>query len=216
MPEGLRIKRAQAGRLRPQTVVLWLLSLAVLVLFVANIREKQRTDALTVALATYRQDSERQITELHQAQSASLEQGLLRLDEMTSALQKTEQDVQRQTQSMTSRMRSEFARTVEQRHQEMIRAISDLRADLRAVSARPNPNNDVEKPHEVATRPAATLTALTGAAISQTPAADAATKTERHEDPAAATLKKKTFWSKLNPFSRKKKPQDSTPDGVAQ
>lgn len=214
MPEGLRIKRPRSRTLRPQTVVLWLLSLAVLLLLGANMREQQKTDVLATALSAYRQDSERQITELHQAQSASLEQGLLRLDQLTTQLQKTEQDEQRQAASLTNRMRSELARTVERRHQEMIRAISDLRADFRAASARPNPNSDADKPHEVAVRPA---TALISSNDPTTAISEAATETQPHEaPPAAEASKKKTFWSRLNPFSRKKKQQDGSADGAAQ
>lgn len=218
MPERLALKRAHSRRLRPQAVVLWLLCIAVLILFGTNIREQQKTDALARALATYRQDSERQITELHQAQSASLEQGLIRLDQLTADLQKTEEETQREAQSLTNRMRSELSRTVEQRHQEMIKAISDLRADVRAASARPNHNGDVEQQRELASASGATLISSPGAAPEQTQSsANAVMHGERRDDqPVASATRKKTFWSKLNPFSRKKKPQDGSPDAVAQ
>ena len=109
MPERLALKRVRSPRVGPHTIVLFLVSAAVLILLGTVVRDQQKTDALATALAAYRQDSERQITELRQAQSVSLEQSQVRLDQLTAQLQKTEEEQQRQV-APPSRTHSEASR----------------------------------------------------------------------------------------------------------
>lgn len=214
VPDDLGARRFRS-HIRPRTVALWILFAGLAVSLVANIRLERKTAGLLTDMANLRQDTQAQIAELRQAQSASLEQDLLRLDELTTQLQKSDQDEQHETLSLTNKLRAELARTVEQRHQEMITAVSDLRADLRAASGIKKPQaNDVQR-----TSPGdgshSNVTVHLASVTGDTPAGDV-TKTLISDavppagPPPAPHAKKKKFWSKLNPFSRSK--NDKNPD----
>jgi len=130
---------ARAARVPQKTLILWLLFLGVVLSFCGNIYQDLRAEALARNIASVRQDTQKQIAELRAAQTASLEQDLLRLDQLTGQVQKTSEDLLRQSTLAADRTKAELAKTVEQRHQEMIRALSDIRSDLRAtVTAKQN------------------------------------------------------------------------------
>jgi len=215
MPEDRAVRPVHLPRIRPHTLALSLLFLGLAVSLALNLRQSRKTNELTSDVAALRQQSESEIAELRQAQSASLEQDLLRLDELSTQLQKNDQDEQDEAVSLSNKIRSELAKTVEQRHQEMITAISDLRADLRtAASVRAASVSDLSKP---AAGPAHATTGVqfTGVAAADPPAVPAgalvssAAPSEEQITPLPA--KKKSFWSKLNPFGRSKnKKQENT------
>ena len=96
MPEAEAGKEARKTvrppQMSPQTLALWALFLGFLVSLFANIRQDQKTERLALDLATLRQENQKQITVLRDAQSASLEQDLLRLDQLTTQVQKTSED----------------------------------------------------------------------------------------------------------------------------
>ncbi len=218
MPEDQAGKAARSSRLRPQICILWFLSLGLLVSLAANIRQDRKTNALAMDLATLRQDSHKQMAALREAQSALLEQDLLRLDQLTTQFQKSSEDELRQAASLASRTRAELAKTVEQRHQEMITAISDLRMDLRSeANARENERNEVQKLDAEVTRNNRVADASAATAPPATPPARLVSEEKNSDEQASQPpAQKKGFWSRLNPFSRNKtKKQDSGDDGPA-
>lgn len=218
MPEGQALKPVRLPRMRPHTAALWILFVGLVVSLAANVRQGRKTDSLLVDLATVRQETQAQIAELRQAQSAFLEQDLLRLDQLTTQLQKVDEDEQQQAVSLTSKIRSDLAKTVEQRHQEMITAISDLRADLRSAATLRAPGvNDLRKPAIDASSVNgavhfAAVTAVDNSA--RPPEALVSTETPPKEQATALPAQKKRFWSKLNPFTwnRNKKQETGASD----
>ncbi|MGP0072907.1 MAG: hypothetical protein ACLPWF_13360 [Bryobacteraceae bacterium] len=201
MPEAEAGKEARKTnrppRMSPQTLALWALFFGFLVALFANIRQDQKTERLAADFATLRQENQKEIAALRDAQSASLEQDLLRLDQLTTQVQKTSEDEVQQAASLASRTRAELARTVEQRHQEMITAISDLRADLRSEANSRTSQPNVQKPitEDVPVPVVADFSAPPAASlISQ--------QKPSEEQPTPSPVQKKSFWSKLNPFSR--------------
>ena len=220
MPEEQLPKAARLARARPHTLILWLLFLGLVVSLGANIRQDLHIESLAVDLATLRQESQRQIAALRDAQSTTLEQDLLRLDQLTTQLQTANEDDRKQVAATAIKMRSELASTVEQRHQEMIAAISDLRADLRsAANPKTSQTNELEKPHTEApwvgdqVSPPATNgidnAALLAASVSDRKLSEEQTS----EQSSQPTAPKKRFWNKLNPFSRNKNKQQETATG---
>jgi hypothetical protein len=197
MPEQQVARTVRTPRTPPNTLALTILFLGLLVSFAANVRQDRKIAGLAQDLASVRQQNQGQIAQLRDAQSALLEQDLLRLDQLTTQLQKTSQDELREAAQLTNRARAELARTVEQRHQEMITAISDLRADLRAeANARASqPNVPKTVPIDVPASIAANLSAAP--AVSVLPG-----RKIGDDDPTASVAQKKSIWSKLNPFSR--------------
>ena len=144
---------ARAPRRPQKNLILWLLFLGIMLSFCGNIYQDQRAEALARNIASVRQDTQKQIAELRESQTALLEQDLLRLDQLTGQVQKTSEDILQQSTLAADRTKAELARTVEQRHQEMIRALSDIRSDVRAtinVKQNQGPNNiqDASAPPE--------------------------------------------------------------------
>jgi hypothetical protein len=199
---------AHASRGPQKTLILWLLFLGVVLSFCGNIYQDMRAEALARDIASVRLDTQKQIVQLREAQTASLEQDLLRLDQLTGQLQKTNDDVLRESALAADRTKAELARTVEQRHQEMIRALSDIRSDLRAnVNARQNQSpRDVQDASAQPERPAVetpvAIRTLVSNSSNQSALAPTDTETGEPAQPAGAG-KKKQFWSKLNPFRKK-------------
>jgi hypothetical protein len=198
---------AHASRGPQKTLILWLLFLGVVLSFCGNIYQDMRAQALAREIAIIRLDTQKQIGELRQAQTASLEQDLLRLDQLTEQLQKTNDDVLRESALAADRTKAELARTVEQRHQEMIRALSDIRSDLRAnVNARQNQGpSDFKDANAQPERPVVETPVAIRTLVSNSSSQPALTPADTSGEPAQppGAGKKKQFWSKLNPFKKK-------------
>ncbi len=209
MPVDRPETAARVPRVPNQTLILWLLFLGIVISFARNIYQDERADVLSRNIASVRQDAQKQITELREAQTASLEQDLLRLDQLNAQVQATSEDVLRQSTMAADRTKAELARTVEQRHQEMIRALSDIRSDLRAsINAKQSQVASSEPPE----RPAVDVSAVSSSPDQPAPAPAEIRIVE--PDPDRQATSKKGFWSKLNPFGRiKKKP--AAPDTSA-
>lgn len=207
MPDEHSSKPVRPARVRSITVGLWLL-VGLVVSFTANFLQSRKTDELALDLAALRHDSEKQIADLRQAQSALLEQDLLHLDQLTTQLQKSDAEEQKQATASASKIRAELAKTVEQRHQEMITAISDLRADLRATeNLKSAAVNKLQKSDDGDVQSGKGLSfSSSAAATAVAPPAKLVSDTSDEEPLAAspASVKKKGFWSKLNPFNRSK------------
>jgi hypothetical protein len=200
---------------RPQkNLILWLLFLGIMLSFCGNIYQDQRAEALARNIASVRQDTQKQIAELREAQTALLEQDLLRLDQLTGQVQKTSEDILQQSTLAADRTKAELARTVEQRHQEMIRALSDIRSDVRAtinVKQNQGPNNiqdaSAQPERPAVETPVAIRTLVSNSNQSVLTPVDTDAR-EAAQPPE--TGKKKQFWSKLNPFRKKAAPAASS------
>ena len=192
---------------RLYNLVLWLAFFGMVIALSRIVYQEQKIDQLQHDFHLLRLQSQQEISDLRNAQSASLEQDLLRLDQLSTQLTKTNQDVLDQSKTLANRTKSDLSKTVEQRHQEMIRAISDVRSDIR-----PGTNANAAAPAREA--PAASTVAEAGSGEVDAVNSSAANRSsssatiasgDAHEDPPAApNPKKKRFWEKLNPFGRKK------------
>ncbi len=199
---------ARAPREPQKTLILWLLLLGIVLSFAGNIYQDQRAAALARNIAAVRQDTQKQIAELREAQTASLEQDLLRLDQLTGQLQKTSEDILHQSTLAADRTKAELARTVEQRHQEMIRALSDIRSDLRATitakqSQGPRDIQDASSQPEHPTGEASIVSRTSVSNSSNQPEVTPAVTDAGEPAQSPEASKKKQFWSKLNPFKKK-------------
>jgi hypothetical protein len=208
MEENRLEPAARASRVPQKTLILWLLFLGVVLSFCGNIYQDQRAEALARNIAAVRQDTQTQIAALREAQTASLEQDLLRLDQLTGQVQKTSEDILHQSTLAADRTKAELARTVEQRHQEMIRALSDIRSDLRAtVAARQSQGpRDIQDASSQPERPTSEAAVANRTLVSNSSDQSALTPADTEAgEPAQApeTSKKRQFWSKLNPFKKK-------------
>jgi DNA anti-recombination protein RmuC len=209
MADDQATTRARFPHMRPYTSVLWVLFLGLVVAFATITTQNRKIAGLNQDLAALRAESQKEISDLRAVQAGWLEQDLVRIDQLTTQLQKASADEAQEATSLANRTRADLARTVEQRHQEMITAIKDLRADLRAEATREN------QPHQA---PASDRNVSYVSALDSPPAVSAATVSEdvlTPEQAAPPPYQKKGFWSRLNPFAknRAKKPEtaDSAP-----
>jgi hypothetical protein len=193
----------------PTTLTLVMLSAGLIVSLAANVRQDRKADRLGQDLASLRQQTQKQIADLREAQSATLEHDLLRINELTELLEKSNEDELHQAASIASHTRAELGRMVEQRHQEMITAISDLRADLRSeAAAKTSHPLPVQSPKPGGLDASAAL--RVSALVQPNPPADPVAKviSQTDAEETYAPPQRKGFWSHLNPFSRNKKRQD--------
>jgi hypothetical protein len=211
MPDDQAAKTVRFPQIRPYTSVLWVLFLGLVVAFATITTQDRKISGLTQDLAALRQENQRQMADLRAAQAASLEQDLLRLDQLTAQVERTSADEAQQAASLANQTRSDLARTVEQRHQEMITAIKDLRADLRS-EAGSRANQLRQTPPD---RSAHSVTALDSPPpVSTAPVSENILPSEQSAPPP---FQKKGFWSKLNPFAKNKaKKQETAENAPAQ
>ncbi len=193
----------------PHTLTLVLLSVGLVILLGANVRQDRRAGRLEQDLVQLRAQTQSQIAELRDAQSATLQHDLLRIHDLTVLLQKSQDQIQ-EAALIANRRCAELGRIVEQRHQEMITAISDLRADVRAeADAKTSHPIPVQSPKPGALDAGAALR-VSSLVPADAPAGPVAQLISANDAEAtSAPPPKKGFWSRWNPFSRNKKKQEA-------
>lgn len=200
----------------PHALTLVLLSVGLVVLLAANVRQDRKAGRLEQDLASLRERTQSQIAELRVAQLATLEHDLLRIEELNVLLQKSQDELEQAT-SIANRRRAQLGKIIEQRHQEMITEISDLRADLRseagAKASHPVPVQS-PKPGVLDANAALRVSSLVQAGAPADPVSKLIS--EQDAEAADAPPQKKGFWSRLNPFSRNKKKQEAAGEGTGQ
>jgi hypothetical protein len=125
-----------------------------------------------------------------------------------------------QARSEVRRSRSELAKTIDRRHQEVVTQLSDLRSDLReeTTSKLGQISSDPEKTGSELRRVANNLDVGSGKVASNNSVEPPPVPAVAHGEPPAheqlaPAPRKKQFWSKLNPFSHgKKKAEESRAD----
>lgn len=194
-----------------------LLFLGMLLALAGNVYQFLRAERFEHDVELMQKSTQRQIADVKEAVSGVLEQNLLRYDELSKQLQGVTATTLEQAKSEVKRSRSELAKTMERRHQEVVTQLSDLRSDLRedTTSKLGQISSDLEKTGSELRRVASNLEGESGRITSNnslepTPApAVAHAEPPAHEQLAPAP-RKKQFWSKLNPFKYgKKKPEVS-------
>jgi len=192
---------------RLYNLVLWLAFFGMVIALSRIVYQEQKIDQLQRDFHLLRLQSQQEISDLRNAQSASLEQDLLRLDQLSTQLTKTNQDVLDQAKTLANRTKSDLSKTVEQRHQEMIRAISDVRSDIRP-GANANATAPAREPQTASAeveQGSGEVDAVNSSAANRSSSSAIVASGDAHEDsPAAPSPKKKRFWERLNPFGRKK------------
>jgi hypothetical protein len=154
MPQEQATKTVRSSQISPLTLILLFLFFGLVLSSITNVTQDRKIAGLAKELAGIRQENQKQIEALHQAQTGSLEEDLLRLDQLTTQVQKANEEAREQATSLASRTRSELTKSVEERHQEMISTMSDLRADLRSQkNAASGQLNELEKPDRDTPRP---------------------------------------------------------------
>lgn len=213
-----RPSSVRGGTLRGPLVLTFLLLFLGIALALAGIAyQNRRSDRLEREIASIRQDAQHQIAELREAQSALLEQNLLRVDQLSDELQKTSGEILQQARSDLTRSNSNLAKSVEKRHQEVLSQLSDLRSDLREDTGAKliQVSQELERTGLQLKRIDSDMSATTsGMAVD--PRESAKPASDSGEQQATPPAKKKQIWSKLNPFSRNKKKQDSAVGNLVQ
>lgn len=212
-----KLKRAiRIPPIGPNSLTLVMLSVGLVISLGANVRQDRKAGRLEQDLGSLRRQTQKQIAELRDAQSAILQHDLLRIDELTALLQRSQDEFQ-QAASIANQKRAELGKVIEQRHQEMITAISDLRADLRSESeAKTNHPVPVQslKPGVLAANAALQVSSVAPADAPADPLAKLIS--EKDAEATYAPPQRKGFWSRLNPFSRNKKKQEAGGEDTGQ
>jgi hypothetical protein len=219
MAENRVDKTVPSSSPRLSNVVLWLAFFGMVIGLSRMVYEEQKIDQLQRDLQLLRLQSQQEISDLRNAQSASLEQDLSRLDQLRTQLSKTSaakanRDVVDPAKTLAGPTKSDLSKTVEPRHPETIGAVSDVRSDVR-----PGTNAHATAPAREAPIASAEVQAGSGEsdavnspAGNRSSSATVAPGDAREDPPAAPSPKKKRFWEKLNPFGRKK--QESGANGL--
>jgi hypothetical protein len=193
-------------------MVVPLLFLGMLLALAGNVYQFLRAERFEHDVDLMQKSTQRQIADVKEAVSGVLEQNLLRYDELSKQLQGVTATTLDQARSEVKRSRSELAKTMERRHQEMVTQLSDLRSDLREDTASKlgQISSDLERTGSELKRVASNLDAGSGKIASNNslepkPAPSVAHAEPPTQEQPAQTPKKKQFWSKLNPFKYGKK-----------
>src|ERR1700730_3421722 len=120
-------------RIRPRSysMVVPLLFLGMLLALAGNVYQFLRAERFEHYVELMQKSTQRQVTDVKEAMSGVLEQNLLRYDELSKQLQGVTATTLEQARSEVKRSRTELARTIARRHQEVVTQLSDLRSDLR-------------------------------------------------------------------------------------
>src|SRR5260370_36222472 len=131
-----------SARPRSYSMVVPLLFLGMSLALAGNVYQFLRAERFEHDVELMQKSTQRQIADVKEAISGVLEQNLLRYDELNKQLQSvTATAVEqakaevKQAKAEVKRSRSELEKTVEQRHQEAVTQLSDLRSDLREDTA---------------------------------------------------------------------------------
>src|ERR1700676_3892794 len=134
--------KSATNRPRSYSLVMPLLFAGMLFALAGNVYQALKAARFEHHVDLMQKSTQRQIADVKEAVSGVLEQNLLRYDELNKQLQsvsataveQTKAEV-KQAEAEVKRSRSELAKTVEQRHQEVVTQLSDLRSDLREDTA---------------------------------------------------------------------------------
>ena len=121
-------------RSRSYSMVVPLLFLGVLLALAGNFYQFLRAERFEHDVELMQKSTQRQIADVKEAISGVLEQNLLRYDELSKQLQGATASTLEQARSEVKRSRSELAKTIDRRHQEVVTQLSDL-SDLREDTA---------------------------------------------------------------------------------
>jgi hypothetical protein len=209
---------ARRGTLRsPLAVTLLFLFVGLALALTANVYQSRRSDRLEQEMASIRQDAQHQIAELREAQSALLEQDLLRVDQLSGELQKARGEILQQAKSDLTRSSSTLAKSVEKRHQEVLSQLSDLKSDLREdTGAKLTQVSQELERTDLELKRIESDVSVASSESAVDPKESAKPVSDSSGQQAAPLGKKKQIWSKLNPFNRGKKKQDSAVGNLAQ
>ncbi|HTR39895.1 MAG TPA: hypothetical protein VMH80_28680 [Bryobacteraceae bacterium] len=155
--------------------------------------------------------SERQIADMKEALSGVLQQDLLRYDELNKQLQTVGASAVAQAKSAVKRDTSALAKTFE-RDQDVLTQLSDLKSDWRqdTASQLTQLSSAVQRTDSDLKRVVSELDTTNGKVehnseeLEEHLAAAPAARPEHEQAGGAAAPRTKRFWSKLNPFSKKK------------
>jgi methyl-accepting chemotaxis protein len=189
----------------------------MLLALAGNVYQFLRAERFEHDVELMQKSMQRQVADVKEAVSGVLEQNLLRYDELSKQLQGVTATTLEQARSEVKRSRSELARTIDRRHQEVVTQLSDLRSDLREDTASKlgQISSDLERTGSELKRVANNLDVASGKVASNNPLDPTPAPVVAHAEPAAhkgpaPAPRKKLFWSKLNPFKYgKKKPEES-------
>src|ERR1700730_13433980 len=123
------------SRPRSYSMVVPLLFLGMLLALAGNVYQFLRAERFEHDVELMQRSTQRQVADVKEAMSGVLEQNLLRYDELRKKLQGVTATTLEQARSEVKRSRSELARTMDRRHQEVVTQLSDLRSDLKDDTA---------------------------------------------------------------------------------
>src|ERR1700730_684700 len=213
--------KSATSRPRSYSLVMPLLFAGMLVALAGNVYQALKAARFEHHVDLMQKSTQRQIADVKEAVSGVLEQNLLRYDELNKQLQSVSATAVEQAEAEVKRSRSELAKTVEQRHQEVVTQLSELKSDLRqdTASKLSQISSNLERTRSQFQRLVSDLDARGGKAASNSPVPTLPPAIAHAEPPVDEQIepapRKKQFWGKLNPFKYAKKKADvseSRPD----
>jgi hypothetical protein len=115
------------ARPRSYSMVVPLLFLGMLSALAGNVYQFLKAERFEHDVDLMQKSTQRQIADVKEAVSGVLEQNLLRYDELSKQLQGVTATTLDQARYEVKRSRSELARTIDRRHQEVVTQLSDFK-----------------------------------------------------------------------------------------
>jgi flagellar basal body-associated protein FliL len=202
---------ANDARTRSRSVLLLILAAGVTLALAGNVYQFTQARRLAHDLAFAQERMARRFAEIREVESGALEQNLRRLDELNKQFEQVTAATLEQARSEVRRNRAELAKALDERRKEVARQMSDLKSDLKEETS--------TKVEQVSTDLAKTRVSLeravadvNGKTTENPPSSEAPAITTHavvpDPKPAEQAPKKKSFWSRLNPFKKDKSKPD--------
>ncbi len=185
-------------------MVLGVLSVGTLLALAANIYQFKENRRLARDLAEVRNSVQRQFADIKELESGELEQTLRRFDELNKQVQGMTAANLRKARLEMQRNRSELTKALAQKEKDVQSQMSAMKADLKQDAS----SKVSQVSEELAKTKSELARAVDGVSASsrETPAAseEPVAQAPAAQPQIVHAPKKKTLWSRLNPFRKSK------------
>ncbi len=198
-------KPSRDPRPRWIAMVLGLLGIGTLLALAANIYQFKENQRLGRDLAAVQSSVQRQFADIKELESGELEQTLRRFDELNKQVQGATAANLRKARLEMQRNRSELTKALAQKEKDVQSQMSAMKADLKQDAS----SKVSQVSEELAKTKSELARAVDEPSVSSHEAAAASEEPVVAQAPAAQlhvveAPKKKTLWSRLNPFRNSK------------
>lgn len=206
-------KPVELHRRHSHLIAFSLLSVGLALALAANVCQFVRTEHLARDLVIQQRSISNQIAEVREAQAAMLEQNLRRYETLSRQVPAMAATAIEEARSAVHRSNSRLARAFTEKHESVVNQLSELESNTNTSSKLNQLSSDLDETRTELNRVVSDLRSgnADAAPASQGPAAAQAEVTPLEETAPAA--RKRTFWSKLNPFKRNRKKTEAVAYG---